>query len=221
MAVIEASGQLMAPVRPEAAAFYLETTDHHMEVWSQWNPVFRPFGGLLHLLYSRRLEQLNMPLNPLDTSRGMRSEIIRLRDPVSGAIRYTVWYRILKATNQVLYSGVYTTERTPTGVACVKVVFPLPCGNATVMLRAQTDEAGNLSLISEGQRFGDPGFYFLLRDSKQRHWAQYIRSFRERIDVYCDDEGVLRADHVVTLWRRRVLALHYRMNRLPSAQPPV
>lgn len=217
MEPLERSGQLTTPVRREVAEFYLETSRYHMEVWSQWSPFFRPFGGLLHVLYSRRLEQLNMPLKPLDTARGMRSEIILLRDPATGRIRYNIWFRILKSTNRVIYSGVYATQCTPAGVACVKVVFPLPCGNATVMLRAETDAHGNLSLVSEGERFGDPGFYFLLRDSKQRYWAQYIRSFRERIDVYCDDEGVLRADHKLTLWRRRVLELHYRINEKVSA----
>lgn len=210
---VEAAGALNTPIRPEVVSFYTDTTSHHMEVWSQWSTMFRPFGWLLHRLYSRRLQQLNMPLQPLDTSRGMRSEIIRLVDPATSAIKYTIWLRILKSTGQVIYSGVYGTSTTPSGDACVKVIFPLPRGNATVLLRAQTDESGNLSLISSGERFGCPGFYFLLVDSKGRHWAQYVRSFRERIDVYGDDEGTLRADHTLTLWKRRVLALHYRIDR--------
>ena len=76
-----------ARLRPEIAAFYERTADYHLEVWTEWNPLFCPFGGLLHWLYSRRLEQLNMPLSPLETARGISSEIIRLRCPASGGVR--------------------------------------------------------------------------------------------------------------------------------------
>ena len=57
----------------------------------------------------------------------------------------------------------------------------------------------------------------MLVDRRGQHWAQFIRSFRERIEVFIDDEGVLRADHVLTLWRCRVMKLHYRMDRRAAA----
>lgn len=200
-----------ARLRMEVVAFYERTADHDLDVWSEWSPVFRPFGGMLQRLYSRRLQQLNVPLRPLDTSRGMASQILKLRDPATGETRHTVWFRMLKATGQVIYSGVYGTCRIPDGRTCVKVVFPLPRGNATVIMAISVGEQGDLDLVSSGEGFGSPGFYFLLRDKRGRHHAQYIRSFRERIHVYVDDEHVLRTNHTLTLWRRRVLELHYRM----------
>jgi hypothetical protein len=208
----------LARLRPEIAHFYERTADHDLEVWSEWSPVFRPFGGMLQTLYSRRLQQLNLPLRPLDTSRGISSEIVKLRD-AEGRAKYTVWYRTLKSTGQVVYSGVYTTCVTPAGDTCVKVIFPLPCGNATVLMRIGVGENGELDLVSSGERFGDPGFYFMLHDRHQQHWAQYIRSFRERIFVYVDDEGVLRTDHSLTLWGRRVLQLHYKIMAAPARTP--
>lgn len=194
--------------------FYLRTSSYDLEFWSEWNPAASPGGRLICWLYSNRLEQLNLPQRPLDASRGMRSEIIKLLDPLTGETRYTYWHRILKRTGKVLYSGMYETCVTPDGRTCLKVVFPLPRGNATVVLDVTVGEDGRLVLRSEGERFGDPGFYFLLRDARDRHWAQYIRSFRERIEVYVDEEGVLRGDHVLTLFKRRVLELHYRMREL-------
>ena len=60
----------------QVGAFYERTADHDLDVWSEWSPLFRPVGGLLHRLYTRRLQQLNLPLRPLDTSRGIGSEIL-------------------------------------------------------------------------------------------------------------------------------------------------
>ncbi len=172
-----------------------------------------PFGGLIHWLYSRRLQQLNLPLRPLDTSRGIASEILKLRRTHDGTVAHTMWYRVLKATGNVIYSGIYATCRIPDGRTCVKVVFPLPRGNATVVMSIAVGEQGDLCLESHGAGFGSPGFYFLLQDSKGRYWAQYIKTFREKIRVFVDDESVLRADHVLTLWGRRVLQLHYKISR--------
>ncbi|MEC9372733.1 MAG: hypothetical protein VYC34_02780, partial [Planctomycetota bacterium] len=158
-----------ARLRPEIAAFYERTADHDLEVWSEWGAAFRPGAAIIRALYSRRLQQLDLPQRPLDTSRGVSSEIITFRERGGGAARYTVWHRILKSTGQVIYSGFYDTCRLPDGRTCVKVAFPLPNGNATVVMDVVVDEAGNLELISEGERFGDAGFYFLLRDRKGRH----------------------------------------------------
>jgi hypothetical protein len=208
---LDLTGDERARLLPEIASFYTRTADHDLQAWSQWNWFFRPFGGLLQILYSRRLQQLNLPLKPLDTARGIRSEFLKLRKHDGDRAVYTVWYRTLKSTGRVIYSGIYATCTTPSGHRCIKVVFPLPRGNATVLLRIEVDERGNLELISEGERFGSPGFYFLLVDSRGRFWAQHIRSFRERIRVYRDEERDLRTDHVLTLWRRKVFELHYRI----------
>lgn len=191
--------------------FYEHTAEYDLEAWSQWRAAFRPFAGLIRALYSRRLQQLNLPLGPLETARGMKSEVIKLRD-AAGVVRYTVWFRVLRATGQVIYSGVYMLTRLPDGRVCAKIVFPLPRGNATVVMLPRVVDGG-LELVSSGGGFGEPGFYFLLRDKRGRHWSQYIRSFRERIHVYVDGEGVLRADHTLGVWGITALRLHYRMQR--------
>jgi hypothetical protein len=96
----------------------------------------------------------------------------------------------------------------------MKVVFPLPRGNATVMMGLTVGDDGSLTLLSKGRKFGDPGFYFLLIDAKGSHHARYLPSMQEYIKVFVDEEGVMRADHVLSLWRKKALHLHYRMNKV-------
>lgn len=205
-------------LRREVADFYERTADYRLDAWAEWSPLFRPGGRLVRALYSERMRQLDLPGRPLDVARGFDCDLIRLADPGSGATRCAVWYRRLRTTGQVVYSGVYSTCVLPDGRTCVKVVFPLPRGNATVLLGVSVGDRGELDLVSAGEGFGDPGLYLLLRDGRGRHWARYVRSFRERITVYIDDDETLRADHRLTLWNRPVLHLHYRMTPpVPSA----
>ncbi len=202
-----------ARLHPEVADFYRRTTDFDLDMWVIWSPWFWVGGNLLRRLYSRRLQQLNLPMTSRETSRGLRSEIVRLRAPGSGEVRHTVWYRVLKSTGDALYSGIYGFADLSSGVRCVKIVFPLPRGNATELMRPTVGPAGDLILDSTGHRFGDPGFYFLLMDGRGQHHAQHIPTFRDRIRIYVDDEDCLRADQVFTLWNRTVVELHYRILR--------
>ena len=68
-----------APVRE----FYERTSEYALDAWSQWHGLFRPFGRALAILFSRRLQQLNIPLSSLDSAKGMTSNVIQLRDPHS------------------------------------------------------------------------------------------------------------------------------------------
>ena len=63
-----------------------------------------PFGTALGLIFSRRLQQLNVPVSSLDSSRGMSSEVIQMRDPQSGNVVQTAWMRELHATKNVIYA---------------------------------------------------------------------------------------------------------------------
>ena len=87
--------------------FYENTLDYSFEFWSNWCGVFYPFGWLINRIFSRRLQQLNLPLNPMDSSKGIESNIVKLMD-ANNVPKYTIWYRILRAKNDVIYSGVYT-----------------------------------------------------------------------------------------------------------------
>lgn len=206
----ERFGNLAALLRPEIARFYLATSSYEFDVWTKWEAGWGQLGRLVDVLFARRLAQLSLPLDPMDTNRGIGSEIIALRAP-NGSVQHRIWLRKLKSRGSTIYSGFYDVTVTPAGEPCVKVVFPLPKGSATVILRAILRPDGGLRLESAGRRDGDPGFYFTVEDRKGTLWVHYLRCFHEWIDVYVDLEGVLRADHIMTLWGRRVYSLHYRM----------
>jgi hypothetical protein len=93
---------------------------------------------------------------------------------------------------------------------CVRVVFPLPNGNAIVVMRPTAGEGGSFVVVSSGKRFGDPGFYFTVRAETGEVWARYVPQLRETIRVYEAQDGA-RADHLLTIWGAAFLRLHYRM----------
>lgn len=200
-------------IHPRIIDFYECTSNYGFEIWSEWCGFFRPFGWLLSVIFSRRLQQLNLPLRPLDSAKGIQSSIFKLVDKQSGVSKWTVWYRVLKSTGKVIYSGVYTTCVLPNRPGrFLKVVFPLPNGNATVIMRREVLVNGALKLSSDGRRYGDNGFYFTLVNHQGRHWARFVRSMHEWITVYVDQENILRADHILHFFGMPFLKLHYKMD---------
>jgi hypothetical protein len=200
--------------------FYEKTGFYDLKFSVKWNPLFKIFGKLVKYLFSNRIEQLNIPTSNVESSKQINSEIITLSDPKSKEVKYTVWYRTFKSTGQVLYSGVYTTCTLPSGKACIKAVFPLPNGNATVMMSPSVGPNGELCLDSSGKKFGDPGFYFLLNDSKGDLWSQYISAFRDQLNVCCH-EGNIIVEQTLTLWHWRVLRFNYEIHLKKAIHKPL
>jgi hypothetical protein len=209
----EGNGDLAA-VSPRVKEFYEQTSEFELDAWSEWQDLFRPFGRALSWFFSSRLQQLNVPLSPLDASRGMTSSVVQMRDPVSGRVNQTAWVRELHATGNVLYAGSYSTCSIPGHPSpCIRVVFPLPNGNAIVLMKPEAHADGSLSVKSVGTRFGDPGFYFVVHERSGMIWARYVQSLKEEIHVYAAESGFVRADHTLWIWGMRFLRLHYRMRR--------
>jgi hypothetical protein len=199
-------------VHQGVAHFYEHTVAYELDAWSEWGGLFRPFGWLLAVLFSRRLQQLNVPLSGLDTSRGLSNEVLQFVDPATGLLRYTAWYRRLQGTGKVLYAGFYSVCTLPGRVdPCLKVVFPLPNGNAIVILKTEARPDGSFVITSAGERFGEPGFYFTLHGDSGKVWARYVRAMRETIRVFPAENGMMRADHGMTYFGAVFLRLHYRM----------
>jgi hypothetical protein len=210
LAVLSGPGIDPGAVDPRIVDFYQQTSRYRLDAWSHWCGAFRPFGWLLAIIFSRRLRQLNLPLSPLDTSKGFSSRVVALVDPGSGEVRHTGWIRELLASRQVVYVGDYSTCSIPGAPGrCVKVVFPLPNGSATVILRPEVLTDRSLRLHSSGRRFGDPGFYFIVRDGADA-WVRYLPTLRELIHVYVENEE-LQTDHVFWIWGIKYLQLHYRL----------
>jgi hypothetical protein len=200
-----------AKVHPLVRDFYENTTEYAMDVWSHAHFPASLALWLLVKTISRQVNQLNFPLSPLDTAHGMVSEIITMRR-ADGTHRYSGWFRTLAQHDDVVYTGFYMTETSPTlHVACVKAVFPMPNGNATVLLRPEAAPDGAFVIDSSGQRFGDAGFYRMqaVGTDKLRVWQ--IKTLKESFRMFVDDIGTVRCDHKVRFLGMPVLSLHYKM----------
>lgn len=205
-------------VHPDVRKFYEETSAYELEAWSEWCGPFRPFGWILSRVFSRRLQQLNVPLRPLDTSEGTTSDVLHLIRP-GGGVETSAWIRHLRRTGDVLYAGSYSVVEIPGHPdPCVRVVFPLPHGNANVLLKPSVDRSGALSVVSKGSGHGEPGFYFTVRGRGDRMWVRYVRTMREQIRVFPAEDGQVRADHVMWIFGRVFLRLHYRLR--PASPVP-
>lgn len=199
-------------IQSEIKSFYESTSSFALDVWSEWSGVFKPFGRLLRVIFSRRLQQLNVPISPLETSRGISSDIITLMDKETGHRMQTGWLRRMLSSGDVIYAGLYSIAKPPLREgSCLKVVFPLPNGHVTVLMRPEASEQNSLKLHSDGTGFGDAGFYFVARNNTGRTWARYVRMMKESIHTYRNENGELRADHVLKICGLVFLRLHYRI----------
>jgi hypothetical protein len=217
--LVEDFGALTGPdcdpsqVDARVAEFYEQTSEYEFDFWSEWRGGFRSFGSALAAIFSRRLQQLNVPLSPLDTSQGISTAVIRLVDS-AGAVTQTAWVREIVASERTLYAGSYSLCRVPGfDGPCVKVAFPLPNGSANVIMRPESAPDGSFTVRSSGRGFGDPGFYFFVQAGQGQGWSRYLKALKEDIRVYIDPRGHLRADHNLQIWGATFLRLHYRIRR--------
>jgi hypothetical protein len=204
-------------VHPKIRDFYENTHAYRLDTWATtYFPARLALWALVSTI-SRRVDQLNFPLDGLETARGMTSEIVLLRE-AGGRIRYTGWFRRLQGSGRVIYTGFYMTQRPPLQEGpCVKVVFPMPDGNATVILRPENDDGSGFRLASAGRAFGDAGFYRVQRAGDAlRVWR--IASLHETFRLYVDDEEVVRCEHGVRFLGMPVLTLHYRIGPRATAR---
>ncbi|MGB9069768.1 MAG: hypothetical protein WCC21_14450 [Candidatus Acidiferrales bacterium] len=201
-----------ALVRLEIRDFYEHTARFHLEAWSETGLVSSIFMWGLVTFISRRMDQLNFPLSPLELSTGMRSEVIELDDCLTGRRVYTGWLRTMVATGKIIYAGLYSTT-TPEEYPgpCVKVSFPVPQGSSTVVLRPEAAADGSFRLTSRNSDFGGPGFYRIVELGSGKWRVRYVRTLHEVFHVYVDPEGVLRTDHIIQFLGLTVLRLHYKI----------
>ena len=190
--------------------FYENTSNYNLDFSVNWNPFFKPFGYLLKIIFSNRLQQLNIPLNNSKDSKDLKSEIIHLIDKTTKEVKRTIWLRTLKKSNQVVFSGIYEVCSLPNKSKCIKAIFPLPNGNATVILKPKVGDNGELILQSFGKTIGETGFYFLLKDSKGKLWAKFLSSFKDKLTIFSFD-GKLSAKQRMTLWGLKVVEFHYKI----------
>lgn len=207
-----------AKIAPIVADFYERTSSYTLRMSLRWNPLFIGFGFLVNTLFSNRLKQLYIPTKANIKNELLTSEIIQLLTPETKEVRYTFWLRTLPSLGTIVFSGVYGTCQLPSGITAVKAVFPLPNGNATVLMNPQVGQKGELTLNSSGTHWGDAGFYFLLQDTENKYWAKFIASFKDKLTVRPHATGLL-AQQRLKLWGLPVLSIDYQIN--PKNNPTI
>lgn len=212
MAALDGPGFAAADLHPAVRDLYEHTARWRMQLWSRWSRWAEPGGRLVDALFARRLRQLSLPLDPLSVARGMDSRVLAVRG-VDGRHLGTAWQRTLRATGATVFGGFYGTARLPGARRpSVRVVFPLPNGSCTVLLRPEVAGDGSLHLWSSAGAFGDDGAYLVVRPAGGPvGWARRV-PIHEHFHVFVDDVGVLRCDHELRLRRAEVLRLHYRLD---------
>jgi hypothetical protein len=192
--------------------FYAHTAAFDLRIESRWSGPFRFVGWLIASIFARRLAQLNLPLSDRELRGGFESRIVRLGDD-EGRVRHTAWVRTAVETGRPAFVGEYGTTVIPGHDGpCIKVVFPLPNGNAIVVLRPVVDVDGGFSLVSDGKRFGDPGFYFTVLAGEGEVWVRYVRTMKERLSLVVDSEGIT-ASHRFGVFGMPFLELRYAISR--------
>ncbi len=212
MAMLDGPGFDSARLRPEIRDFYEHTAAWGMEVWTSWSPLFWPAGELVARLYGRRVEQLALPMRPLDVAHGMDSQVTLIRGG-DGVQVAAAWLRTLRSSGRHVFSGSYSARTLPgADRPSVHVAFPLESGNLQVFLRPSVTDDGGLVLESPPGGFGQDGAYVVVRDG--RDFAARA-PLHETFHVYVDDRGVLRTDHELRLRTMLALRLHYKLERAP------
>jgi hypothetical protein len=208
--ILKFSENELSKVSRKVIDFYENTSNYNLNLTVKWNPLFKIFGIVVNKLFSNRINQLNLPIESDKNETSLKSELITLSDANSHKVKYTVWLRTSTTSGQVMYSGIYGTCELPSGKTCIKAVFPLPQGNATVILNPSVGGNGELILESSGRKIGDAGFYFLLKDYKGNYWTQFISSFRDRLTIDEDNDGI-KAEQILTLWKQNVVRMNYKI----------
>jgi hypothetical protein len=199
-------------VDPAIHDFYARTAGYDLRIESRWSGPFRAVGWLIAWMFARRLAQLNMPLSNSELRGGFESRIVRLGDD-AGQVRHTAWVRTAVDTGRPAFVGEYGTTNIPGHAgACIKVVFPLPNGNAIIVLRPRVDANAGLSLVSDGRRFGDPGFYFTVLADPGEVWARYVRTMKEQLSLRVDGDAIA-ASHRFAVFGLPFLELRYAIAR--------
>jgi hypothetical protein len=199
-------------VHPSIHDFYAHTAAYDLRIESRWSGPFRAVGWLIARLFARRLAQLNMPLSNRELRGGFESRIVRLGD-ASGQVRHTAWVRTAVETGRPAFVGEYGIAIIPGHAGpCIRVVFPLPKGNPIIVLRPRADANSGLSLVSDGRRFGDPGFYFTVVAEPGEVWVRYVRTMKERLSLRVEGSA-LAASHSFAVFGLPFLELRYDIAR--------
>jgi hypothetical protein len=192
-------------VSAEVRRFYTQTSEYRMDLWASWS-FFAGIGArIIRAAHAKHLDQLTLPIDVMDGADGVISDVYDL----GGA---SAWLRRYADSKRVIYAGVYSVARPDGQPPLIKVAFPLPNGNAVVLLRPENGKDGALRLVSRGRKFGEPGMYLTVVRGDALLSVRRT-PIAEVFTVYRGEAGSLRTDHVLSMYGYRMARLHYRIER--------
>jgi hypothetical protein len=102
----------IARLNPAIRRFYENTARYRMDVWAKSSFPANIGLWLMVTTISRKVDQLNFPLDVLDTAKGMDSEIVHLCDE-HGRARYAGWYRRMVESGRSIAPASRWSSRCP------------------------------------------------------------------------------------------------------------
>lgn len=200
-------------IHPKILEFYQKTSNNNFGIEASWNPFFKVFSNLLQLLFSNRLQQLNLPSKSADLNTSLISSILKLKNKSDDKTVWTIWNRKSAKTQKLIFSGIYTFCKIK-DKDFFKIIFPLPNGNASVLLEKEILNDGSLVLKSNGKKFGESGFYFVLKDKKDQFYGRFVKTMHERLDLkFNEDKKQIDALHQFSIWGITFLKLKYTIEK--------
>ncbi|HEY3873396.1 MAG TPA: hypothetical protein VGM10_33880 [Actinocrinis sp.] len=203
---------------PLVREFYEHTTRFALDIVPEYRAWGRPGYLAYRTLLARPLGQANLPMNQREALRGVHSRIDTVTAPGTGEVLARGWIRSFADTDEPIYVGVYTTYRHEDR-GYVSVGFPLPQMSFTATLEPTGRPDGGLVLSSRSEQ-DQPGHYLAYFDPDGADGtdpgpvtAAAVHGFAERLEVYPDGAGGLRAQHAFDVFGFPFLVLHYRISR--------
>jgi hypothetical protein len=92
MSALDGAGFQASRLDHRIRDFYEHTARYRLEVWIGWKPLFWPGGELIARFFGRRVEQLSLPMRPLDVAQGMDSAVTVIRSS-TGEQHAAAWLR--------------------------------------------------------------------------------------------------------------------------------
>lgn len=212
MATLEAyrrDGFDPASVAPSVRRFYERSGEYELDVAPEWVP---PWGHLAAAVRPvvTRMHQLSVPRESVADEAALTGRVVAV-ESADDDLGDRAWIRSnadrVSGPREVTYVGVYDRYDAGGG-PFLRVVFPLPGGNLTGLLRVENggDDGDGLVLSSFGVpgNADDAGLYLVIRGFGVR------LPLDERLVVEPDGpDATVRASHAVELFGFRVFTLRY------------
>ncbi len=203
---------------PHIRNFYEQTQHHHLIVHPQWTRLFR-LPARFYKQVSRRMGQMNLPLNSVGEETAIDSQIVPLKDELDGRDSVRGWIRTYTHTQEAVYVAAYSSHHDDLR-PYMNIAFPLVGGSLTSILRLSTqvhdrETMLHLTSLPSEDYSGDQGVY----------WVNRLLTIRlpinETIDVFpvayddlpedtpVPDQACVFARHRMWLFGIKFLTLHY------------